>query len=469
MKKIEKNTIQKNIYFTIFAQLCYLIFSIIMSLIIPKIIGIKSFSYWQLFIFYSSYVGFAHLGITDGMYLKLGGKKIKDINSNEISTLFWNVIFIQLIICFIISILSFIFLRNIKSNILLLTCIYMLFANATWFMEFVFQATNNIKEYSYLTIMSRMFFIIFLALDLYFKILNFYFFIIIFVISQSIASIYGFIKLRKFLNKIPKINKKNILFTFNYSIIGIKLTFSNTVSTLILGIGQFFSERFWGITEFGKMSFAFSITTFLLQFLSQFSLVFFPALRRVSKKEKSDFFNSSTKILNLFLPLIILTYVPINIILNYWLPQYRSSLYWLFFLLPICLFDGKMNILFNNFFKVDRKENILLKYNIISMTSSIIIIILSVILFKNIILIPISITISIFIRSFLSERYFLKFYGNKTFSFNTILQLFYCILCTLLLFLHNNLILFLGSFFLYFIFCFNKKSFFKYVIKKEIC
>ena len=37
--------------------------SVIMTLIIPKILGVESFGYWQLFIFYSSYVSYFQIGL----------------------------------------------------------------------------------------------------------------------------------------------------------------------------------------------------------------------------------------------------------------------------------------------------------------------------------------------------------------------------------------------------------------------
>ena len=60
-----------------------------MSLLVPKMLGVEEFSYWQLFLFYLSYVGLFHFGITDGMYLKNGGLTYDEINKKEIGSQFW--------------------------------------------------------------------------------------------------------------------------------------------------------------------------------------------------------------------------------------------------------------------------------------------------------------------------------------------------------------------------------------------
>ena len=64
-------------------------------------------------------------------------------------------------------------------------------------------------------------------------------------------------------------------------------------------------------------------------------------------------------------------YLPIVLIVNRFLPQYVDSLAFLPVFLPICTFDGKMQMLCNSFFKSHRKEDTLLWINIITLMFSI--------------------------------------------------------------------------------------------------
>ena len=72
----------KNLQFAFLAQFISIIINLIMYLIVPKIVGTTNYAYWQLFIFYTNYAGFFHLGLVDGIYLRLGGKKYNDLNFN---------------------------------------------------------------------------------------------------------------------------------------------------------------------------------------------------------------------------------------------------------------------------------------------------------------------------------------------------------------------------------------------------
>lgn len=457
---MNKDRIKKNIFFTFLSQFCFLLFSVIMSLILPKLVGVTQFSYWQLFIFYSSYVGFGHLGITDGIYLKIGGKSIDNLEKDKLSSNFWYMIFIQIIIFLIICLFAFNYVDDSNRQfVLFMTGIYLIFANANWFMEFVFQATDDIKTYSFLTIASRLYFMIFLFADIFLRNGSFIYFVEFFVLSQVIASFYGLYKLRKTIFSLTSAFFKSISEVFNTAKSGIKVTIANTVSILILGIGQFAIDDKWGINSFGKLSFAFSLTTFILQFVSQFSLVFFPALRKVDRSNRKKFFKSFHRILNCILPMVLIFYIPIKIIMDLWMPQYSISFYWLSFLLPICIFDGKMNMLFSVSFKVEREENKLLRNNVISLIISFVLIMISVYVIQLKTLVPVSITIAIFFRSYLSEYGLsLKFKDFKSLRKST-LEIIYVILYYALIFIGNYFIIFVGTTILYLLLCFDKNVF----------
>ena len=69
-------SILNNLSFSFVAQILSVIVSLIFSLGITKVLDVENYGYWQLFILYSNYAGFFHLGICDGLYLKLGGRKL---------------------------------------------------------------------------------------------------------------------------------------------------------------------------------------------------------------------------------------------------------------------------------------------------------------------------------------------------------------------------------------------------------
>ena len=76
--------------------------SMVTSLVVPKVIGVTEYGYWQLFTFYISYEVLALLGVADGIYLKHGGTSRSKLPVSEISGQFLISLCLQLVITFAI-------------------------------------------------------------------------------------------------------------------------------------------------------------------------------------------------------------------------------------------------------------------------------------------------------------------------------------------------------------------------------
>ena len=74
--------ILKKLNFTIITNIFSLLSTGIITLIVPKVFNQVEYGYWQLYIFYSSYVGFFHLGLQDGIYLRYGGQYYQKLDKH---------------------------------------------------------------------------------------------------------------------------------------------------------------------------------------------------------------------------------------------------------------------------------------------------------------------------------------------------------------------------------------------------
>lgn len=70
----------KNFSYTFSSNLITLVVSTLVTLIVPKLIGVEDYGFWQLYMFYSTYVGFFHFGWNDGIYLRYGGEKYESLD-----------------------------------------------------------------------------------------------------------------------------------------------------------------------------------------------------------------------------------------------------------------------------------------------------------------------------------------------------------------------------------------------------
>ena len=412
MNKIK--AFKTNLIYALIAQTISLLLSLIISFIVPKFLGVEEFGYWQLFVFYSSYVNIAQLGISDGLYLRLGGENYKDLDFEVIGSQFKIFVIGQVIISGAILLVSTLFIDNIQRKyILIAVAIYLFLYNISRFIGFIFQAVNKTKEFSITSIIDRSIVIISVFIILILNIYDYKLFIGIYLLGMLTSLIYSVYKGREIVF-CRKFNITRAFYELKINItIGIKLLISNFASVLIIGISRFLIDSKWGISVFGKISFALSLTNFFLLFINQVSMVLFPTLRQIKGNMLEKYYEMINMALGLILPIIYLLYLPLQFILSLWLPQYQESFKYLALLLPICIFDGKMQMLCNTYFKVLRKENALLIINIISFGLSFILSIVGIFIFENLMFIIISIVIVIAIRSIISEIYLSKSMKKK--------------------------------------------------------
>lgn len=409
MKNDLKKTFALNLSYAFMAQLLSLMLSVIMSLIVPKLLGIEQFAYWQLFIFYSGYVGFFHLGLPDGIYLRYGGTELEAMDKPLLGSQLRLMTLFHIIISLIGILILFLFpMEEERKFVWIFTAVYMVITNAFWFLGFVYQAANRTKNYSIATIISKVFFTVCVFLLMVIKPSEFKVYVILYVVAQGLALLYCAYNGREvvFSHQLPF--RKTLAEMFYNVKIGINLTFSNLASSFILGVGRAMIDATQGIRFFGMVSLAISLTNFFLQFISQVSMVMFPMLRQFEQEKMKRIFVVIRSGISYLLCAILAVYVPMKYILGLWLPQYAVSLEYLAILLPICIFDGKMQLLYNTYLKVLRKEKVLLLINLISLGVSGILCAIGAYVMHSMTAVIICMVIAIAVRSLITNIYLSK-------------------------------------------------------------
>jgi O-antigen/teichoic acid export membrane protein len=398
-----------NLSYAFIAQGISLIMSLLISLFVPKLLNVEAFAYWQLFIFYSSYIPFFHFGLNDGVYLKYGGVSYENMDKSSIkSQMYFGIFYESIISICIIIIASILLYNNDRFFVIIASSIYFLIFSTSNYLGYIFQAANQTKIYSISIMLSRSIFIFVIGVFLIFRVNSYQSFIALYIVAIFISLFYCIFKGKAIFHAKLKSLSKTINESLNSISIGIKLMLSNIASMLIIGVIRLFIDNKWGIIAFGKFSFSLTLTNFILTFINQVSIVLFPALRQVEKNKQQYFYKIAHNMLELFLPIVFIGYIPVKIILNLWLPQYRESIHYLALLLPICVFDGKMQMLYSTYLKVLRKEKILLMINVITVMISTFFAFLGCYVLKNINIILIFTVISIAFRSIISEIYLTK-------------------------------------------------------------
>ena len=175
----------KNMSIAFIAQGVSLAMGVLQSLLVPKLLGITQYGYWQLFIFYTSYVGFFHLGLNDGVYLIFGGKSRKEIDKRLISSQFIVAIVFQSVVAVIVSIIAIASgVKYERAFVLICAALFMVVQNAASYIMYVLQAMNETKLSSYSTIVERAVFLLPLALLLFAHVKAFEPYVIAYIFSS---------------------------------------------------------------------------------------------------------------------------------------------------------------------------------------------------------------------------------------------------------------------------------------------
>lgn len=399
----------KNITYTISSNLISLFISTLVVLIIPRMLGVEEYGYWQLYIFYSSYVGFLHFGWNDGIYLRYGGEEYKNLNNKLFYSQFIELLITQILIGIIILIASY--LLVVDSNrkfILQMIAIATVLVNTRFMLFYILQATNRIKEFARLVMLDRIIYILLITIFLMMGIRDFRLMILADLIGKFIALFFATILCKEIV-----FNRISTFYLTFYEIyenvnVGIKLMIANIASTLIIGIVKFGIERAYDVATFGKVSLTLSISNMMMIFINAVGIIIFPILRRTNPERLASIYSTMRDLLMGLLLGILIVYYPLKTMMTAWLPDYGQSLLYMALVFPMFIYEGKMALLINTYLKTLREEKVLLKINIISMFISIIMTYISLKVFSSLEFAIVNIVILLAFRSFLSEIYLAK-------------------------------------------------------------
>ncbi len=394
----------KNMSYTVGSNLLTTLIGAIMVLIVPKLVGVEDYGYYQLYTFYISYVGVSYFGWCDGIYLREGGKYYNDLNKPLYSAQFrmlglFEIIFYSLLF----AIFMFIVTDGNKQYVIGCTCIVAVGMCLRWFVTFILQATARIKEYAIVTVSEKIFVIVFVLLLMIVGYRKFYLIILSDVIAKFISLFIGlfycrdivFSKAVPFKTAVPEV-KENIS-------AGIKLMFASLCSMLIIGVVRFGIENHWDISTFGKVSLTLSISNMVMTAINAIAVVMYPTLRRSNADNLPKIYRIMRIILMGVIYGGIIFYYPAYKLLSMWLPHYAESLRYAAILLPMCAYESKMSMLVNTYYKTLRLENLMMKCNIAALALSVVLTLVSTLVLNSVTAAIISILIVLIFRCILSE------------------------------------------------------------------
>ena len=394
----------KNLSYTFVSNILSLIISTVLILVIPKLVGVETYGYYQLYLFYTNYVGVLYFGWCDGIYLRLGGKYYKDIDKPLYSTQFRLLGLMEIMIYLCIFLGSLVFVKDINKHFVIgAVCVVAVGMCLRWFITFILQPTARIKEYAIVTISEKLLFAVLTLALMAIGYRDYKLILLADVVSKYVSLGIGIWYCRDivFSKSVPI--KSAVLEIKENMSAGIKLMLASLSSMLIIGVVRFGVENHWDIATFGKVSLTLSLSNMVMTAINAIAVVMYPMLRRTNESSLPKIYEIMRVLLMGIIFGGIIFYYPAQKILTLWLPQYAESLRYAAILLPICVYESKVSIIINTYFNTLRLENLLMKCNIAALVLSVVLTLVSTLVLNSVTAAIISILIVLIFRCILSE------------------------------------------------------------------
>lgn len=355
-----------NTKISIFTQILSVILGFIKSILVPLIVSVEAFGYWQIYLLYLPYIGIFYWGFNDGIYLKYGNYDYKDLPYKKFKSAI-KIFMIMLLIEAIVTIFISTAMQDMNKKIAIICVLLNIPIKGIYgTLLYVFQITNNIKSYCIYSLVDKVLFVLLIAVIWISNVNNFIWLIIADLISSLIVTILMIWKNKELFSG-EKCKLKDGVKEFVDNIRnGISLMFASFMSLLLSNIGRIFVERFGNIQSYSYYSFGMTIINLLLICFSSISTVMYPMLKRMDENNYGNQYNSLNKYFDIMAYTGLFAYFPAYFIIQWIFPNYIPVLNYLHILFVLVIFQGKINLLNVTYYKVLRYEKRMMLENIFS-------------------------------------------------------------------------------------------------------
>lgn len=341
---------KKGIAYVFMATGVGFIINLISNFLFPKFLSIETYADIKLYQLYITYIGILHFGFSDGMYLRLGGKKIEDVNIDELVSEFKTFKLFQIVV----NIFGIIISIFINDKILFLVALSILPVNTINYLRNLYQATGLYDLYSKFTIINNiMTFILNVTLLIGFKIDN----PIIYILGQIMVYIFNWILIEKII-KVKIFRKQKGKIEIKYLIYDIKdgilLMLGNFCTVIFTSIDRLFVKYLLGNIYFAYYSFAVSVEGLLNVFITPVVITMYNYLCINNIPEK---ILKIKRILLIIVPIILASAFPVKWIIERFIIKYCETNNIIFILFAAQFFSIIVRCIYNNLYKAEKRQN----------------------------------------------------------------------------------------------------------------
>lgn len=336
------------------ANIIVFVFSIVQTIIIPKLLSVEDYGNWRFFVLYITFSGLLHLGFVDGLYLCWAGKSRKTLNF-DIRQASRAIILLLLLTTGVLFII-FASVSIAKKDIIYLLLVCCCILNLNTFFQITLQATKDFKtvsrQYALLSVIFNLSILVLFILNA----MYYYTVMLGFIGAQLCILAYYIIIFRKELFKIESRHYRYFDIIFKYISIGWPLLLGNFLALAITSADLISISALFSVRQFAFYSFAIAILSVVGLLTRTIATVFFPHLAGTSPKTKIKVYQFVATVIIVVWGIIIGIYPLAEIFVGFFLEKYVSSLSYLRILLIVVVFATTIQVLHINYFQLYFKQ-----------------------------------------------------------------------------------------------------------------
>ncbi len=342
-------SVKKGILYVLIANIINLLVGLFAGFVLPKMLSIETYSDIRLFQLYITYLGILHFGFSDGMYLRHGGKSVKEIDKREVLEEFKTFKVFQLVITILAIIVSIV----IRNKIIFFCSLVILPVNVGNYLRSLYQATGEFKKYSRFTnVNTLMIFIINLVLLFIVRSDDPSLYIALYIVAYFGYWLVLEVENKKIFGK-EKVKAKTTYLKSDIKT-GFFLMTGNFCNVIFTSIDRLFVQFLMGKIKFAFYSFAVSVENLINTVVNPVSIVMYNYLCKNREKDRVVMLK---RVILIFGAVILLAIYPAKFIIVRWLPNYVEAIPVLFLLFGAQFASILVRCIHINLYKSNKKQN----------------------------------------------------------------------------------------------------------------
>lgn len=400
---------------------------LIKALVVPVLLGLTDFGYWQIYVFYTLYIGAFTFGYGDGIYLRYGGFKLIDLPLRRLRSA--NAIYIAILAFGTAAVAAAAFTNEDPQRQLIFIAVAANIAilGITSNISLTLQATNELKSFAFLSSADKVFFVVALFALVQESARTFEYLIAVDLSAKIVVMAVLLYRYRQLFFGPLVQTADGIKEAVTSMGAGIQLLLANLSGMLVLGVGRIIVEYFGVLESYSYYAFAVSLSSVVLISVSALSVVIYPTLKRIPHENYLGYFNKTNSVYAIFGLVMLTGYFPAIAYIELAASEYTPVLEFLNAVFVITVLQGKMQLVNNTYYKALRLERPMLIANFSSLCIATVLSFAGFMYTQSVLSIAYSALVTMLVRIYASELFLRRHMGGQ-FNFSILVEALFFLL-----------------------------------------